>query len=105
MTRIQTVVYDPAATDPAIRAALELIGEDFPIRVGRGRAVNVALELRGDGPRIETRDGRTTLCGATVPQVLRALAIHRGFASSRTKLSDVYEERPPFDTLGVMWDQ
>src|SRR5687768_13633822 len=105
MSRPRTFVCDPATTDPVIRTALELIAEDFPIRTGRGRAANVELELRGDGPRIEGRDGRTPLSGATVPQVLRALAIQRGFASSRTTLSDVYEERPPFDSLGVMWDQ
>jgi hypothetical protein len=96
MTRF---TFDPARTPAPVRAALQLIGEDFPIAPAtRGRA-NVELRLAGPGPRVETAGGRAVVSGPTLPQLLRALASLRA-AGSPAPL----KESPRFDTLGFMLD-
>src|SRR5690348_9295907 len=95
--------YDPARTARVLRAALELISQDFPLKVARGGAATVSFELGGSGSRF-VRDGkRFTVSGASVPQALRALASLNGFAAEG-KIPASYEEQPRFDTLGLMYD-
>jgi len=99
-----TFLYHPETTPRPLRAALQLIGEDFPLRAASSPArAHVRFELSGHGPRVEKRSKQFIISGSTVPQVLRALATLRGFAG-KGPVADAREEQVHFDTLGLMLD-
>ncbi|MFB3893208.1 MAG: beta-N-acetylhexosaminidase [Phycisphaerae bacterium] len=99
--------YYPSTTPAPLRAALKIIGEDFPIVPARrgGRSIDVKFSALGGGrPAFVYEDGVARVSGATVPQVLRALATLRGFVAGG-RIPRTYEgELAKFDTLGMSLD-
>lgn len=97
-------LYDPAHTDPTIRAALERFAEDFPVRpADRGQKANVALTLGGAGPKLEHEAGVARVSGPTLPMLMRSLATLRAIRHANAGPRTI-EETARFDTLGFMLD-
>ncbi len=100
-----TFSYDPKQTDARVRAALELIAADFPIRpAARGKANLVfTLDASANGPSISRAGRVTTIAGANVPHLLRGLATVRGFDAAGS-VPRHHHETAAFTTLGLMQD-
>lgn len=101
---MNTFRYYPGRTPKSVRRSLELIVEEFPIRpCSSASRANVDFHLSSDGPGLEHVDSKTTISGATIPQLLRSLASLQRFAHEK-KVPTRYREKPHFDMLGLMLD-
>lgn len=104
MTRLH---YNAATTASDIQAALALLVEDAPELAPASDGDDVTLHATLDaanGVAAYQWDGRVlTLRGETIPQLLRALMLWRGFAAEGS-IPPAVEERTPFTSIGLMVD-
>ncbi len=97
--------YDASGLSPAIVNALELFREDLPEFTPDNSGKPIALHARlGGAVAGFDYDGRSlTLRGPTIPQLLRGLAMWRGFAAAGD-IPKSYEEQTSFESIGLMVD-
>lgn len=102
---MKPMLYDPVACSPNVRQAVSQLGVDFPIRaIRKNEKPTVTLLIAGNGPHF-SRDGNVThISGGTLPQLLRAISLVRGFRELPGKLPDTFTEKQAFDTIGLMFD-
>lgn len=88
-----------------LKAALESIAEDFPIRGATkpGRAA-LRLSVEGRGCRIGHEAGRTVVTGGTIPQLMRGLSMLRGWQREGRSIPSRWEQLPRLDMIGLMLD-
>lgn len=90
---------------PAIRAALDLYRDELPelSRGDTGAAITLGASLTGESAGFTFDGQRLTLHGPTLPQLLRGLALFRGFAGTGD-VPGTYSERTGFQSIGLMID-
>lgn len=88
---------------PGALEAFPLVAEDLGLATEPRGAIPVAVELTGTGPAF-TWDGQSlTVTGASLPQLLRAITLWRGFEQAG-EIPRHYQEKSTFKTIGVMID-
>ncbi len=94
--------YNPFEITEQISDALQLIEQDFPIEPG-SKGINLSIEIGTTGPSFTYSKGEASITGGSIPQILRALSMLRGFAMAGD-IPPSYSETAQFDTLGLMLD-
>lgn len=94
--------YIAADTSEQLVNALQLIGDDFPVKQS-AKGIQVNFSIGTSGPAFTYSGNKAEVTGASISQVLRALSLLRGFAMTG-KIPATYSETAEFDTLGLMLD-